>query len=567
MKTALLVFLLFGLQFSFSQIPESRLSDWSNAGCHADSLQRQVVLFSEQGGLGDGTTTNDVVWESLITNFSGQAIELVFDSGVYLFHETLQIPSYWELKGKSTNATRLKFDLNGTGHCILIRGTRQTVNDSLTAVPNRGDSLLRGSFQELQTGDWILLSPKNDAGITSSWATGTTGQIVQVIEMDSNLLLLNNSLRRSYSASENLMLKKIVPTQQVEIERLTIERLDETSTQTANIWIENAVNCKVSCVESINCNYAHVTLQYASNIGIEGNYFHHGMDYGSGGKAYGVVAQMASGDNVIQDNIFEHLRHSMLLQAGANGNVFLGNYSFDPFWKEGFFPTNSAGDMVLHGNYPYTNLFEGNVVQNWVIDDSHGINGPHNVFFRNRAEKYGLVMNNNPPTDSVVMVGNEITHTGFLKGNWMIAGNGHFLHGNNVKGNCIPVNTQEFETSLVGHLFSSNLYSIGFPTGLGEVLNGVQSQFSAGQTTPCTETITHVHNSVNTEETDLIWKGKVLHNTSNKPIEVTLFNSVGKEIQKFIVSKNEPFQPQNLQIGIYLITWENGSIRIWWGSE
>jgi hypothetical protein len=57
--------------------------------------------------------------------------------------------------------------------------------------------------------------------------------------------------------------------------------------------------------------------------------------------------------------------------------------------------------MVLHGNYPFANLFEGNINQNTVIDNSHGKNGPYNTFFRNRSELWGVVMNNSPATDSV----------------------------------------------------------------------------------------------------------------------------------------------------------------------
>ena len=83
---------------------------------------------------------------------------------------------------------------------------------------------------------------------------------------------------------------------------------------------------------------------------------------------------------LVEDNIFNHLRHSMILQAGANGNIFSYNYSYDPYWTGVFFPANSAGEIVLHGNWPYANLFEGNDVGNIVIDNSHDANGPHNTF-------------------------------------------------------------------------------------------------------------------------------------------------------------------------------------------
>ncbi|HKK67632.1 MAG TPA: T9SS type A sorting domain-containing protein, partial [Bacteroidales bacterium] len=138
----------------------------------------------------------------------------------------------------------------------------------------------------------------------------------------------------------------------------------------------------------------------------------------------------ATGNCLVVNNVFEHLRHSMLMQACANGNVFAYNYSLDPYWDEDFLPSGSAGDMVLHGNYPYRNLFEGNVAQNLVIDDSHGINGPNNAFLRNRLETYGIFMNASPATDSVIFAGNEITDNGMLTGMYSLSGSGHIEYAN-----------------------------------------------------------------------------------------------------------------------------------------
>ena len=142
---------------------------------------------------------------------------------------------------------------------------------------------------------------------------------------------------------------------------------------------------------------------------------------------------------MVENNQFEHLRHSVLLQSSSNGNVISYNYSRDPYWTGVFLPANSAGDLVLHGNYPYMNLFEGNICQNIVIDNSHGINGKFNTFLRNRAELYGLFMNISPASDSQNFVGNEMTNT--LIGMKSIAGNGHFDYGNKLRGNISPVGT------------------------------------------------------------------------------------------------------------------------------
>ncbi len=109
-----------------------------------------------------------------------------------------------------------------------------------------------------------------------------------------------------------------------------------------------------------------------------------------------------------------NLRHAMMVKTGANGNVFSYNYSKNVRRSE--WPNNYGGDISLHGHYSYANLFEGNIVQNIMIDHYWGPSGPLNTFFRNRAELYGIIMTGGDPTTSDMQnfVGNEITNNGFL---------------------------------------------------------------------------------------------------------------------------------------------------------
>ena len=175
---------------------------------------------------------------------------------------------------------------------------------------------------------------------------------------------------------------------------------------------------------------------------------------------------------MVEDNIFEHLRHSMIVQSGANGNVFSYNYSLDPYWNST--PNNSAGDMVLHGNFPYSNLFEQNVCRNIVIDNSHGPNGEYNTFFRNRAEGYGIFFSaNNSPNQN--FIGNDIPNTSFPHSlvNYTISGSGHFLYGNNNKGVIDPSGTNNLPDLSYAYLqkpnyiFSNQWAGIGTPNSMG----------------------------------------------------------------------------------------------------
>jgi len=125
----------------------------------------------------------------------------------------------------------------------------------------------------------------------------------------------------------------------------------------------------------------------------------------------------------------------MVAKQGANGNVFAYNYSFDPYRSE--FPHDAGGDMLLHGHYAFANLFEGNLGQSIVVDNTWGPSGPYNTFFRNRTSLYGInIYKQKVNSDKQNVVGNEVT-----KGNYIIKGK-QFTYDNNIKGTIQPPGTK-----------------------------------------------------------------------------------------------------------------------------
>ena len=214
--------------------------------------------------------------------------------------------------------------------------------------------------------------------------------------------------------------------------------------QASSIHFTYAENCWVSGIESNKTTFAHVEFEGVSNSKVEKSYFYDAFEYGGGGRGYGVVMHFTTNECLIENNVFKHLRHSVLLQAGSNGNVTAFNHSLDPYWTNSnpLLAGNSAGELVLHGNYVYANLFEQNDIQNIVIDNSHGANGPYNTFLRNRASLYGIFFSDNT-SPSQNFIGNEIPNTGFPYSavNYSIQGNDQFTYGNNNKGTVAPAGT------------------------------------------------------------------------------------------------------------------------------
>lgn len=448
LKKALLftkIFLLFSCCSSLSQtLPSSRSVDWALIGLQnfTTSGFDQIDLQSFNVN-GNGITPNDAQINSALASISGPGAILLFPSGNFLFNNTITLPNNVVLRGSGANNTTISMDLGGSGHGISITGAPiNSVNTELSQSVTKDNNFINVvDTSNFVAGDWIQIIQNDLDLITSSWADDTVGQIVKIENIADNQITLASPLRLDYELTRTPYIKKIQTIENVGIECLKIIRLDNTSpVQASNIFFDYAVNCWVSGIESEICNYSHIEVKHSSNMYITKSYIHHGFDYEGGGRAYGVILHHTSNECLVEDNIFEHLRHSMLVQAGANGNVFSFNYSFDPFWSTA--PSNSAGDIVLHGNYVYSNLFEQNVIQNIVIDNSHGPNGPHNTFLRNRSESYGIFFSaSNSPDQN--FLGNDITNSSFPYSllNYNIQGSGHFIHGNNNKGTIHPTGT------------------------------------------------------------------------------------------------------------------------------
>ena len=439
------VFVSLAANLSAQVLPTARSTDWSKAGFQLSPPSSTITVdITTFGGIGDGVTANGAALFAAFTAVQGQAGVILFPPGDFLFTSTILLPDSVVLRGATADSTTLTFSLGGGGHCIAAIGQEEPQHFALSQNSARGDMHLSlASTVGIDVDDEIRLYRDDTALVVSPWALGTTGQLARVVSVDPDGVEIASALRAHYPLHAAPYFRKLAPVRHAGIECLRIVRTDATPPdEWSNIHFERASHCWVKGVESDRCNFAHVELFASTNCEVSGSYLHHAFAYGGGGQGYGVLAYFTAGENYIYDNIFEHLRHAMILQAGANGNVFAYNRSVDPYWTEGIFPPNSAGEIVLHGDHSYLNLFEGNIVQNIVIDDSHGSNGPFNTLFRNRAGGWGLIMNNAPATDSVNFVGNEILGS---PGLYLPNGVGHFEYGNIVQGTVDPPGTGDLE--------------------------------------------------------------------------------------------------------------------------
>ena len=442
LSVLLLCFIFFSNDLSAQVLPSERSANWTKAGLINKEVANGFTIVDMQNFnvVNDGVTANDAFLTNALATVTSSGAILVFPGGDYLFNTTISLPSNVVVKGAGATTTSFLMDLSGSNHAIKAQGSlMSSVSANFSQSGTKGDSFINvDDSSGFSVGDWVQIFQDDSSLITSAWAANTVGQILEITAIVGAKIEFSSALRLDFDIAKSPSIKKINPVKNVGIECLKIKRVDDTSpSQTSTIFFEYAVNSWVTGIESEKTTFSHVEAKFCSNIYIAKSYFHHAFDYGGNGRAYGVVLHYTTNESLVENNVFEYLRHSMLVQAGANGNVFAYNYSTDAFWSST--PSDSAGDIVLHGNYPHSNLFEHNIVQNIVIDNSHGPNGMYNTFLRNRAENYGIFFSaSNSPGQN--FIGNEITSTSFPQAivNYTILGANHFVHGNNNKGTIVP---------------------------------------------------------------------------------------------------------------------------------
>jgi len=475
------LFLLLALNVPAQVIPAERQVNWSDA-----LLSYQVAVpFTElnvmdYGAAADGVTNDQPAVMSAIAALGGSLGYVYFPPGNYLLTAPVYLPDSVILKGYSSDSSVLLFNL-GTASmdCITLSGTYSTGFIQIDGGYTKGNyRIITDSAFVFNSHDYAEIVEDNGSWNDSpaEWAVQSVGQIVQIDHISDDSVFLMSPLRITYESQLHPRIRKIIPRVNAGVECLKIKRLDQSSSG-ANIMMSLAAYCVVRGVESDTSVSAHLDIFQSTRILVEGNYFHHAFLYdGTSKHGYGVILNAHSGECLITNNIFYYLRHAMMAKTGANGNVFSYNYSREVHRSETLH--TYGGDISLHGHYAYANLFEGNIVQNIIIDHEWGPSGSYNTFFRNRAENYGIIINtdNSNTSNSQHIVGNDVTYHGFLLGPYSITGTGHIQHGNNIDGTIRPPGT--------GTLTDTSYYLAGEP-GFWDVSNswpslGIPNVLGAG---------------------------------------------------------------------------------------
>jgi hypothetical protein len=434
-----------------SDLGSSRITNWSQAGYPGEipDIAINIINVKTVGAKGDGNTDDFNAIQNAINNAPNPSV-IFFPAGVYRINSPLNLKSGVVLRGQGSDQSQLKF-VSDSG-CLNIKGS---ANGSYTPV-NSG--LSKGSVQltvqdasKFQVGQGGEIRQEDIAAVdpTGEWANSgwvpdhVVGQMVKIVAINGNTLTVDPPLNFSFSSDKHPEVRPIQFIKQVGVEDLKILRVD-TGTVSSNVNISYAADCWIRRIESDNTQQYHFSIDESLNLEIRDSYIHGAVSKGDGGLGYGVSLSWYSTAILVENNIFNELRHSMIIQLGVNGCVFGYNYAqhnySDDTWDKPY--------ISVHGHYPYMNLFEGNIV-GWIgLADYWGACGPGNTLFRNRVVGTDKHQNFGPyrgisiddHSNNQNIIGNELTgaqtaitfdgSADVSKG----TSTGVILHGNNVHG-------------------------------------------------------------------------------------------------------------------------------------
>jgi len=376
-------------------IPQARRIAWQ-PGVSGGIPARTTIcanVKTSYGARGDGVADDTTPIQNAINACpAGQVVYI--PAGTYRLNSRLNISKGIVLRGAGSGATFLK--TYAAWHGIQVGDFPGTpVATNVSGSPSKDATTLvvaSVASPSLAVGDYIVIDQLNDGvevvNIDSQCRSSNTrclSQITRITAISGLTLTIDPPLYHAYAAAQVPQVWKVNQgssmTVGAGIEDLYLERISPTGTEGySNIKMVACASCWVRNIESKLAQFRHVDLDRSFQCEIRDSFFNDGYNQGIGGFSYGVTAGHNSAANLIENNIFYHLRHSMVVIEGAAGNVFGYNYSVASYQGQNWL----APDMFPHAAHTTMNLYEGNIAAKIHSDFVHG-SSSYNTFFRNHV--------------------------------------------------------------------------------------------------------------------------------------------------------------------------------------
>lgn len=367
--------------------------EWSSAGRRSETPTTTISVLDfgavPDDGQSDSQAFADAVASASAAARGGTPTTVDVPSGRFLLTETLRLESSVVLRGTGRESTLIDLDLGGADaegitmvgapfgdgewfdlDADVAVGERRLTIEGATFQPGQVIEIEQDNIDEMVSRDeWVV-----------DWGQGAAGLVALVADSGEGLVVLDHVVTDNFSQSRNARIRPISAITRSGVESMTIERIDPGYGHI--IAMRFGYDLWVSDVETIMASRAHVGIDVVGRCEVTGSNLHGAHDFGDGGRAYGISVARHTTNCLFENNALWDLRHAMIIQLGASGNVFAYN---DARGSAGYEDRQPRADISLHGHWPQANLFEGNVVDRVVYADWWGPVGPTNVFWRSCA--------------------------------------------------------------------------------------------------------------------------------------------------------------------------------------
>jgi hypothetical protein len=395
-----------GKSYASSQeiIPADRRIDWSYAGIPTGIPHRTIICEIINSALyGNGKSDATAAIQLALENCpDGQVVYI--PAGVYMISDTIHLDDFDTLRGAGTGITMLKHsggylrsmvDMRGliywqiaglhkTYDVVVARKDAQVITLTSTAGITPGDILLLN-----QLNDGVIVDPVGVEG-KCTWCgyengDRVLGQLVEVTAISGNQVYLNVPLHWTYDTELDPWAYQVdadAMIRQAGLEDLTLTQ--DTPDVEFIIEMDGAQYSWIKDVEIENIQRRGMWVINSLQNEIRECYMHTGIDGYGRDRGYGILLDLHSSNNLVDDNILSTIDGGGVMTAGgASGNVISYNYFHeilfdDPWWL-------IASPSINHAPHPKMNLWEGNIAYKAEADIIHG-SSSHNTIFRSQSK-------------------------------------------------------------------------------------------------------------------------------------------------------------------------------------
>jgi hypothetical protein len=385
-------------------IPADRRIDWSYAGIPGGVPERTKICETIDSAIyGNGTTDATAVIQTALENcMDGQVVYL--PPGIYITSDTIHLNDFDTLRGAGPGISILKYTGGYLRSMVDMRGLIYWqiagLHKTYDVIQASKDSkvITLASTTGITRGDILLLNQLNDGVIVDpvgvegkcTWCgyengDRVLGQLVEVTAVAGNQVYLNVPLHWTYDTGLDPWAYQVdadAMIRQAGLEDLTLTQ--DTPDVEFMIEMDGAQYSWVMNVEIENVQRRGMWVIDSLQNEIGECYVHTGIDGYGRDRGYGILLDLHSSNNLVEDNILSTIDGGGVMTAGgASGNVISYNYFHDilfddPWWL-------IASPSINHAPHPKMNLWEGNIAYKAEADIIHG-SSSHNTIFRSQSK-------------------------------------------------------------------------------------------------------------------------------------------------------------------------------------